>query len=289
MTRVHKILGQGRAIAFPGVFDALSALVAQQSGFPLAFVSGYSVSAAMLGEPDMGMLTQTEMIGRAAQICRRVAIPILVDADTGYGNPLNVYRTVCELIAAGAAGCFLEDQVWPKRCGHMQGKMVIPKEEFIQKIKAAVAAKADRDFFIVARTDALAVEGMESAIARVQAARAAGADASFVEAPETIEQLAEIGQRAPGPNVANMIEGGRTPVLPIEQLQQLGFHLVLYPLAGLYGAARAMQEIYGKLKNEGTTAGYADRLLTFSEFNELIGADEKFLLAEQFDSGAREE
>ncbi len=281
-TRIQQILNQDGTVAFPGVFDVLSALSAERAGFPLAFVSGYSVAATMLGEPDMGLLTQTEMIQRASQICRRVNIPILVDADTGYGNPLNVYRTVNELILAGAAGCFLEDQVWPKRCGHMRGKQVIALSDYIQKIRAAVDAKAGRDFCIVARTDALAVEGMDSAIARVEAARGAGADASFVEAPASVEQLGEVGQRSPRPNVANMIEGGRTPVLPKEQLKQMGFDLVLYPLAGLFGAARAMSEIYQKLKSDGTTAGSEDRLIAFSEFNELIGADEKFEMAERF-------
>ena len=239
-SRIHHILEQVGSLAFPGVFDTLSAKLCQRAGFPMGFVSGYSVAATAIGEPDLGLLTQTEMIDRARRICASVSIPIIVDADTGYGNPLNVYRTIQELIAAGAAGCFLEDQVWPKRCGHMRGKRIVDREEYVHKIRAAAEARAGRDFFIVARTDALAVAGMDEALARVTAAREAGADASFIEAPASLEQLAEIGRRAPHPNVANMIEGGRTPMLPQERLAELGFHLVLYPLAGLFSAARAM-------------------------------------------------
>ena len=221
-TRVHRILDEVGSIAFAGVYDTLSAKLAQQAGFPMAFISGYSVAATAIGEPDLGLLTQTEMIERARRICGSVDIPIIVDADTGYGNPLNVYRTVKELIAAGAAGCFLEDQVWPKKCGHMRGKRVVEREEYVQKIRAAVEARGTADFFIVARTDALAPVGIDEAIARVTAAREAGADASFVEAPPSLELLAEIGRRAPKPMVANMLEGGKTPVLPKEQLADDG-------------------------------------------------------------------
>src|SRR5215472_8908914 len=160
-TRIHRILAEVGAIAFPGVFDTLSAKLAHHAGFPMAFVSGYSVAATAIGEPDLGLLTQTEMIDRARRICMSVSIPIIVDADTGYGNPLNVRRTVRELIAAGAAGCFLEDQVWPKKCGHMRGKRVIDRDAYVQKVWAAVDARAGRNFFIVARTDALAGSGMD--------------------------------------------------------------------------------------------------------------------------------
>src|SRR4051812_44239647 len=212
-TRIHRILAEVGSIAFPGIFDTLSAKLAHRAGFPMALVSGFAVAATAIGEPDLGLLTQTEMIDRARRICLSVPIPVLVDADTGYGNPLNVHRTVTELIAAGAAGWFLEDQVWPKRCGHLRGKRVIGRDDYVQKIRAAVEARGGRDFFIVARTDALSTADLEEAIARVEAARAAGADASFVEAPATLEELKEIGRRAPAPKVANMVEGGRTPVL----------------------------------------------------------------------------
>ncbi len=281
-TRINQVLEETGAIAFPGVFDTLSARIAQRAGFPMAFISGYSVAATAIGEPDMGLLTQTEMVDRARQICGSVSIPIIVDADTGYGNPLNVYRTVNQLIECGAAGCFLEDQVWPKKCGHMRGKHVIPRDEYVHKIHAAVAARGDRDFFIVARTDALAVEGMAEAVARVVAARAAGANASFIEAPSSVGDLQEIGRQSPAPNVANMIEGGKTPVMSKAELAAMGFQLILYPLSGLYAAARAIDTMYRKLRADGTTAGQEGRLMTFAEFNELIGVEEKYAQAQRF-------
>lgn len=281
-TRIQTILDSVGSIAFPGVYDALSATIAERVGFPMAFVSGYSVAATTIGEPDLGLLTQTEMIAAANRICGSVSIPVIVDADTGYGNPLNVYRTVDELIRAGAAGCFLEDQHWPKKCGHMRGKKVIGREEYIHKILAAVEARNGRDFFIVARTDAEQVHGLDEAITRMEAARAAGADASFVEAPGSLEQLAEIGRRAPPPNVANMIEGGKTPVLPKQHLADLGFQLILYPLAGIFAAARAVELIYYKLKNDETTLGEEGRLMSFGDFNQVIGVEEKYAMAERF-------
>jgi methylisocitrate lyase len=215
-------------------------------------------------------------------VCRSVEIPIIVDADTGYGNPLNVIRTVRELIDAGAAGCFLEDQQWPKKCGHMRGKRVIEREEYLDKIRAAVDTRGSADFFIVARTDALAAAGLDEAIARVSEARAAGADASFVEAPNSIEELAEIGRRAPAPVVANMIEKGKTPVLPKQKLVELGFHLILYPLAGLFAAAHALAMIYDKIRKDDTTLGAQDRLMTFDEFNDLIGVEARYKIAERY-------
>ena len=282
LTRVHQVLEASGSLVFPGVYDALSAKIAERVGFPLAFVSGYAVSASHLGEPDMGLLTQTEVVDRARRICRSVSIPIIVDADTGYGNPLNVIRTVTELIDAGAAGCFLEDQVWPKKCGHMRGKKVVAREEYLEKIKAAVDTRGDRDFFIVARTDSLAAIGLDEALARAEAARAAGADATFIEAPRSLDELAEIGRRAPKPTVANMIEQGKTPVLARAELAELGFQLILYPLTGLYAAAKALETIYGTLLEDGTSRDQEDRLLTFEDFNSLIGVDDKFALAERF-------
>lgn len=281
-TRVQAILDEVGSLAFPGIYDTLSAKIAEKVGFPMAFVSGYSLAASTIGEPDFGLLTQTEVVERARQICASVDIPVIVDADTGYGNPLNVYRTVKDLIAAGAAGCFLEDQVWPKKCGHMRNKKVIEREQYLQKIAAAVEARGDADFFIVARTDAEAVLGLDEAIARVEGARALGADASFVEAPGSLEQLKEIGKRVPKPMVANMIEGGKTPVLPKEELADMGFQLILYPLTGLYAAAASMRDFYQKLLDDGTTIGKENELMQFAEFNDLIGVEEKYRLAEKF-------
>ena len=280
--RVQKILDDVGALAFPGIYDTLSAKIAEKTGFPMAFVSGYSLAASTIGEPDFGLLTQTEMVERARHICASVDIPVIVDADTGYGNPLNVFRTVKDLIAAGAAGCFLEDQVWPKKCGHMRNKKVIEREQYLHKIRAAVEARGSHDFFIVARTDAEAVLGLDEAIVRVKTARELGADASFVEAPGSLDQLKEIGKRAPKPIVANMIEGGKTPVLPKEELAGLGFQLILYPLTGLFAAAATMRDFYRKLHDDGTTLGKESELMQFAEFNDLIGVEEKYQLAEKF-------
>ncbi len=281
-SRVRTILDECKSIVFPGVYDTLSAKLAARAGFPMAFISGYSVAATAIGEPDLGLLTQTELVAQARRVCRSVNIPIIVDADTGYGNPLNVIRTVRELIDAGAAGCFLEDQQWPKKCGHMRGKRVIEREEYLDKIRAAVDTCGDADFFIVARTDSLAAVGMDEAIARVTEARAAGADASFVEAPNSLEELAEIGRRAPAPVVANMIEKGKTPVLPKEKLVELGFQLILYPLAGLFAAAHGLASIYDTIRKHDTTLGTEGRLMAFDEFNELIGVEAKYKLAEHY-------
>ena len=281
-SRVQKLLDELGTIVFPGVYDSLSAKIVENNGFPLSFISGYSVSASSIGEPDMGLLTQTEMLERARQVCRCVSIPIIVDADTGYGNPLNVMRTVETLIEAGAAGCFLEDQLWPKKCGHMRGKKVIEREEYIQKIRAASEARAGRDFFIVSRTDALAAIGIEEALARMEEARESGADASFVEAPGSIEFLEEIGRSAPKPMVANMIEGGKTPILERSRLEAMGFQLILYPLAGIFAAAQAMHSVFRKLKDDQTTLGAEEQLFYFERFNQLVGVEEKFALAERF-------
>ena len=269
-SRVQQAIDTHGSLVFPGVYDPLSAKVAEQTGFPLAFVSGYAVAATLIGEPDLGLLTQTEIIDRARQICRSVGIPILVDADTGYGNALNVVRTVTELIGTGAAGCFLEDQQWPKRCGHMDGKRVVDRQEYLEKI---------------ARTDAVAAVGLDEALARVDAARAAGADATFVEAPGSLAELVEVGRRAPKPTVANMVEQGRTPVLPQAQLAEMGFDLILYPVTGLYASAHALTTAYGHLREQGTSAGSDDRLMAFDTFNELIGVDEKYALAKKWSTG----
>ena len=281
-TRIHRVLDSVGCIAFPGVFDTLSAKIVEQVGFPMAFISGYSVAATAIGEPDLGLLTLTEMIDRARRVCMSIAIPIIVDADTGYGNPLNVHRTIKELMAAGAAGCFLEDQVWPEKCGHMRGKRVIEREEYVHKIRAAVDARGDGDFFIVARTDALAPLGIDEAIARVTAAREAGADASFVEAPPSLDVLREIGRRAPKPTVANMIEGGKTPLLPKAELAALGFQLIVYPLAALFASARAIHAVYAKLLRDGATFGAGAEAMSFDEFNALIGVEQRYALAERF-------
>ena len=263
-------------VLMPGVYDALTARIAARVGFDIVFISGYSVSAARLGEPDFGFLTQTEMAEAARAVCRVSEAPVIVDADTGYGNPLNVIRTVHDLQDAGAAGVFLEDQVWPKKCGHMAGKRVVETADHAAKIRAAVDARGERDLFIVARTDARQPLGLEEAIERCLAYKEAGADALFVEAPQSLEELERIAEALPGPLVANMIERGVTPHLSRAELRELGFALIVCPLAGLFAAAKAVQDVFTELRDEETTAGVVDRMLTFDDFNELVELERRY-------------
>ena len=224
------------------------------------------------------------MLSAAQRICSVTDLPVIVDADTGYGNAINVIRTVGELIRIGAAGMFLEDQVWPKRCGHMKGKQVIPLEEQLKKLQAAIDAKRNRDFFIVARTDARQALGLNEAITRGIAFKKAGADAVFIEAPETKEEMLEIARRVPGPLVANMLERGVTPLMGPQELRDLGFDLVVWPLAPLYSVAKSLNEVYTTLRRDGTTVDILDRLMPFDEFNRIVGLEEKYQLDEKYRS-----
>jgi methylisocitrate lyase len=262
----------------PGVYDALSAKIAARVGFEVIFITGYSLSATLLGEPDFGLLTQTEVVAAAQRICSVVDTPVIVDADTGYGNAINVMRTVRDLIRAGAGGMFLEDQVWPKRCGHMKGKQVIPLDEQVKKLRAAVEAKGDDDFFIVARTDSRQALGLDEAIKRGLAFNAAGADAVFIEAPESKEEMKQISRHVPGPLVANMLERGVTPLMGPDELTELGFNLVVWPLAPLYAVAKSLTDVYTTLRRDGSTLAILDRLMPFDDFNRVLGLEEKYAL-----------
>jgi len=268
----------------PGVYDALSAKIASRTGFEVIFITGYSLSATLLGEPDFGLLTQSEVVDAARRICSVVDTPVIVDADTGYGNAINVMRTVRELIRAGAGGMFLEDQVWPKRCGHMKGKEVIPLDEHVKKISAAVEARGDDDFYIVARTDARQALGLEEAIKRGNAFKAAGADAVFIEAPESKSEMAEISSQVPGPLVANMLERGVTPLMSPAELKELGFQLIVWPLAPLYAAAKSLTSVYATLRRDGSTLAILEQLMPFDDFNEIVGLHQKYALDAKYKS-----
>src|SRR5690349_6023633 len=263
-------------ILMPGVYDAITARIAARLGFDIVFISGYSVSAARLGEPDFGFLTESEMADAARSVTRVSDAPVIVDADTGYGNAVNVMRTVSDFQDAGAAGVFLEDQVWPKKCGHFQGKQVVPAYEHAAKIRAAADSRGERDLFVVARTDARQPLGVEAAIERCLAYKDAGADALFVEAPQSVEELEQIASALPGPLVANMIERGVTPHLTRKELEDLGFNMIVCPLAALFAATRAVEGILSELRDEETTAGAYDRLIEFEEFGKLVGLDERY-------------
>jgi len=275
---IHQFLRQRGQLIMPGVYDALSAKIASRTGFEVIFITGYSLAATLLGEPDFGLLTQTEVVAAAQRICAVVDTPVIVDADTGYGNALNVIRTVHDLHRAGAAGMFLEDQVWPKRCGHMKGKQVIPLDEQLKKLRAAIEAKDGKSFFIVARTDSRQALGLNEAITRGIAFNEAGADAVFIEAPESKDEMREIARHVPGPLVANMLERGVTPLMGPQELKDIGFRLIVWPLAPLYGVAQSLTEIYGTLRSQGSTETILDRLMPFNQFNEIVGLEEKYAL-----------
>ncbi len=266
----EKINQRNEIIILPGVFDALSAKVAENAEFEAMFQTGYGSAASLLGMPDFGFLNAGENIENARRIIRSVDLPVIVDVDTGYGNPLTVWKIVNDLIAYGAAGIFLEDQVWPKRCGHMLGKEVIGVDEYIQKLRAALTASEDKNFVIVARTDARAPLGFDEAIERGKMYRKEGADVVFVEAPQTEDELREIPKKIDAPLLANMIENGVTPTFSAEELKNMGYSMVVFPLSGLYGATYAMKKIFSQLKRNGTTKGCMDMMLDFNEFNDLV-------------------
>jgi len=264
---------RSKIIVLPGVFDALSAKIAEHVGFEAMFQTGYGSSAALLGMPDFGLLNSGETVDNAMRIIRAVRAPVLVDADTGYGNPLNVWRLVRDLENLGAAGIFLEDQVWPKRCGHMVGKDVIPKDEYIPKLRAALEARRSNDFIIVARTDARAPIGLEEAIERGKAYRKAGADVIFVEAPRSVEELKKVANEIDAPLVANMIEDGVTPSLSAGELLKIGYRIAVYPLSAIYSATFAMRQVLTELKNTGTTKEARNIMVTFKDFNQFMDLD----------------
>jgi 2-methylisocitrate lyase-like PEP mutase family enzyme len=271
-------------LIMPGVYDALSAKIAARAGFEVIFITGYSVSATLLGEPDFGLLTQTEVINAAQRICSVVDTPVIVDADTGYGNAINTTRTVQELIRAGAAGMFLEDQVWPKRCGHMKGKQVISLDEQLKKLRAALEARGKHDFYIVARTDARQALGLDEAIRRGIAFRDVGADAVFIEAPESKEEMKEISRQVAGSLVANMLERGVTPIMGPQELRDLGFSLIVWPLAPIYTVAKSLREVYTTLRRDGSTLRILEKLMPFDEFNEIVGLNDKYALDARYRS-----
>ncbi len=266
----------------PGVWDALSARLAGEAGFGTVFLSGYCVSGTLLGLPDFGYLTQVEMAEVARRVCNaNKGLDVVVDADTGYGNPLNTIRTVELWEQAGASGMFLEDQVWPKRCGHMAGKQVVERGEWLAKLRAAVHAASD--LHITARTDARAAVGLDEAIERAKMARDTGVDALFVEAPETIAELEQIATALPDITlVANMVETGRTPLLTQHELADLGFMLVVSPLSALFTMVRAVQTSLALLREEGSLRDHLDRLVDFGEFGRLVDLDGHYETEQRF-------
>ena len=274
-TTLRLMLDGPEIVVLPGAYDALSARLAERSGFNAMFTTGFGFSASVLGQPDFGLLTMSETMDRVRHVVRAVNVPVVADMDTGYGNPLNVRRTVQEVVAAGAAGIILEDQEWPKKCGHFEGKRVIPAEDHVAKLRAAIDARGSDDLIIIARTDARAPFGLDEAIRRGKLYRDTGADVVFVEAPQSLDELRAVKEAIPDvPLFANMIEGGKTPLLTYEELQDIGYKMVVFPLSALLAATKAIEHVYAELFAKKTTAGIANRLTPFHEFERIVGVPE---------------
>ncbi len=270
MKSLHSMLKSKKPIVIPGVYDAIGAKIAEKVGFDAMFQTGYGTSATLFGMPDYGFIGASETVDNARRICRAVSVPVIVDSDTGYGNALSVWKLVKELESAGASGMFLEDQRWPKRCGHMQGKEVVPQEEYTEKLGAAIDARGSKDFFIVARTDARATEGLDAAIERGLQNKKTGADAVFIEAPRSLNEMKKIGKAINAPLVANMIEGGATPLSSAQTLNKMGFKIILYPLSVLFANTFATMNILQELKKTGSTLKFKQKVVNFDQFNDLV-------------------
>ena len=270
--RLRALLESGQTIVAPGAFDPLAARLVEEAGFPAVYMTGFGTSAALIGRPDVGLLTMTEMAASAGRIADCVDIPVIADADTGYGNPLNVIRTVGAYEAAGVAGIHIEDQVAPKKCGHMEGKQVIGAQEMAAKVRAAVEARAQPEFVIIARTDARAVEGLERALERARLYREAGADVLFIEALVSEAEVEETARAFPGvPLLFNWAEGGKTPPVSLARLTELGYRIVIFPIGTLLAATAAMRAILQEIASAGTPAAALADLPTFGEFVDFIG------------------
>ena len=270
--RLRELLDAGGTVLAPGAFDPLAARLVEEAGFPAVYMTGFGTSAALLGRPDVGLLTMTEMAGNAGRIADCVDIPVIADADTGYGNALNVIRAIQAYERAGVAAVHIEDQVAPKKCGHMEGKLVIPAEEMAQKIRAAAEARAQPEFMIIARTDARAVEGLEAALDRARLYQQAGADALFIEALTAEQEIAEAARAFPDvPLLFNWAEGGKTPPLSLDRLGQLGYRIVIFPISTLLAATAAMRRVLAEIAQAGTPAAALPGLPSFGEFCDFIG------------------
>lgn len=279
---LRKLISQKELLMAPGAYDVLSARLVEKAGFNAVYMTGYGVSASLLGRPDIGLITMSEMVSVVRSICSVTNIPLIADADTGYGGILNVCRTMSEYESAGAAGIQFEDQVIPKRCGHMEGKELVSKEEMATKIRAAVHARKNPDTVIIARTDARAVYGFDDAIDRSQAYIAAGADVIFFEAPQSVDEMREAGRLLKVPLIANMVENGKTPLLTNKQLEKLGYKIAIYPVTPLYAATKAIETVLAALKETGTNSTTIDQVVGFPDFNRLIGLQDLRELEKKF-------
>lgn len=282
--RLRELLAGPGPVLAPGAYDALSARLIEQAGFGAVYVTGFGASASLVGLPDVGLLTMTEMVEQTRRVVDAVGVPVIADADTGYGNPINVLRTVRAYERAGVAGIHLEDQVAPKKCGHTEGKQVIPAEEMVEKIRAAATARRSPDFLLIARTDARAVEGLTAALDRARRYRAAGADVLFIEAPQSEAEVEAVAHTFPDvPLLFNWAEGGKTPPMSLERLRALGFRLIIFPISTLLAATRAVSDVLARIRAAGTPAQALDDLFRFDEFLAFIGFPEIRELERRFE------
>ncbi len=273
-TRLKQLIQSAELTMMPGVHDALSARIAEDAGFDTVTAAGFAATGSLLGQPDSSQLTASEMADHYGRVCDAVDIPVFVDADTGFGNVTNVAKTVRDFERAGVAGLFMEDQIFPKRCGHTPGKNVVPVEEYLGKLKAALDARIDPDFQIMARTDALGVRGIDEAISRGQMFAEVGADIVFVEAPPTIEAMRRVCSEIDAPQFANMVDFGDSPLLSAKELQDIGFAAAVWPVASLFTMTKALQAMYATLKADGTTAAAQDGMVDFAAYTALVGLPE---------------
>jgi 2,3-dimethylmalate lyase len=281
--RLREMLASGQPISAPGVYDALGARLVEESGFEAVYMTGFGTAASKLGRADVGLLTLTEMVENAREIARACQLPVIADADTGYGNAINVVRTVQEFEQAGVAAIHLEDQVSPKRCGHLDGKAVVPVDEMLSKVRAAVAARVNPDLILIARTDAAAVEGIEAAIERARRYRDAGADVLFVEAATSESDIERVASElADIPLLFNWAEGGKTPPIPYDRLRELGFAIVIFPLTVLLTATTSVRRALAQIKASGTPAGLLGEMTSFDAFVDFIGLGEIHELERRF-------
>lgn len=270
-TQLRKLIEQEGIIISPGIYDCLSAKLAESAGFKMVGITGAGLAASLLGFPDVGITSMAEVLNQTRNIVKSVDIPVFADCDTGFGNPLNVYRTIQEFEDAGVAGLFIEDQTYPKKCGHFEGKQLISTQEMVKKIEAALDARRDPDLVIMARTDARAVYGLDTAIERARAYVAAGVDMIFIEAPQTVEELQKVAKAVDVPSMANMVEGGKTPVVSVQELEKMGFKFASFSGSAQKIALSAMQELFECLKTTGNLDGVLDRIASLSKRSELLG------------------
>ena len=272
---LRPLISQPKPILAPGAYDALTARLVEQAGFPAVYMTGFGTAAGLLGRPDVGLVTMSQMVDNARRIAQAVEVPVIADADTGYGNAINVVQTVREYERAGVAGIHIEDQVAPKRCGHMEGKQVIDSGEMVEKIRAALEARSSPDFVIIARTDARAVEGMDGALRRGRLYREAGADMLFVEAPQSEDEVAAVARAFPDtPLFFNWLEGGKTPPIPLARLKELGFRVIIFPLGALLTVTKAVRNLLSLIREDGTPERASGQMVSFQDFLQVVGLPE---------------